>query len=80
MLWDILMGVRCKVNDFTRDELEELIELMVHAYGEKAKYLNLVTKIQSMLDNYCDHKEADMDCDGGISLICTQCGYTVMDA
>lgn len=68
------------MNDFTRDELEEIIELMVHAYGEKAKYLNLVTKIQSMLDNYYEHKETDMDCDGGISLVCTQCGYVMVDA
>ena len=73
------------MNDFTKEELEQIkFEMDVGQIGFHASftyemYLVLERKIQSMIDNYCEHKESKMDCDGGISLVCKQCGATTMD-
>lgn len=69
------------MSDFTREELERLSSLAINASNRfnPNDTDSLCLKIQSMLDNYCEHKDTDMDCDGGISLVCTQCGYIVVD-
>ncbi len=73
------------MNDFTKEELLGLKNIVLqsrenypamHADKELSVVLN---KISSMIDNYCEHKESVMDCDGGISLVCKECGYTMMD-
>lgn len=40
------------MNDFTKEELEELIMWSLHLAGCNH---NLVNKIQFMIDNYCEH-------------------------
>ena len=42
------------VNDFTKEELEVLIS---NHWECGANYPGLYDKIQSMIDNYCDHPE-----------------------
>lgn len=49
------------MNDFTKEELE-LIHTCVesdyyHSNWSKSMYEPLINKIQSMIDNYCEHKE-----------------------
>ena len=70
------------MNDFTKEELEHLATLFKFtevAYPDFKLNEDLWVKIESMIDNYCEHKETEMDCDGGISLVCTKCGETIMD-
>jgi len=69
------------MNDFTKDELEDLLFFtMVHKNKYEVKYpQELIEKLKSLIDNYCEHKEQKMDCDGGISLVCKLCGTTTMD-
>ncbi len=66
------------MNDFTKEELKEILWRLttktVIAVGN-----DLVPKIQSMIENYCEHKETEMDCDGGISFVCKSCGEITMD-
>lgn len=68
------------MNDFTKEELEDMHYGLVE-YGEleSVNVIKLSNKLQSMIDNYCEHKETEMDCDGGISLVCKTCGETTMD-
>jgi len=44
------------MNDFTKEELQENIDLMVRAYGENVRYLTIAKKLQSLIDNYCEHQ------------------------
>lgn len=74
------------VNDFTKYELKYLYE-GISAITEPGlmdlelipKMFSLQEKLQSLIDNYCEHKESKMDCDGGISMVCISCGKTTMD-
>ncbi len=70
------------MNDFTLQELIDLLIIIKESIDNSTQpesIFLIADKIESMIDNYCDHKESEMDCDGGISLICTECGYTIMD-
>jgi hypothetical protein len=42
------------MNDFTKEELEELVMWSKHLAGYNPALLN---KIQSLIDNYCDHED-----------------------
>lgn len=62
------------MNDFTKDELQQLYALsLVH---ENKCISPLRTKIQSMIDNYCEH-----DCKDTIFIrtvtACSKCDYPV---
>lgn len=47
------------MNDFTKEELKKLYNLVRFDSIEYSSELkeNLKDKIQSMIDNYCDHKQ-----------------------
>jgi len=44
------------MNNFTKDELEEIIMWTCHLVGCNPTLLN---KIQSMIDNYCNHTKIE---------------------
>lgn len=62
------------MNDFTKEELEELIydiEIALQEYGTLDKPYHLRTKIQSMIDNHCEHENTR---NGDPCLECCDCG------
>jgi hypothetical protein len=44
------------MNDFTKEELEEIYELLTHGFGENHKCLTISHKLKSLIDNYCEHE------------------------
>jgi hypothetical protein len=67
------------MNDFTKEELEEIIEWMYEAEAEHSVHAEkvlehnpLYRKIQSMIDNYCDHKKYVENLVTGF--VCEKCG------
>jgi len=72
------------MNDFTKEELYSvnyylnMIRENCGCVGEHP-ILSLIEKIQSMIENYCEHSEKLIDVDGGISLVCKKCGITLID-
>ena len=70
------------MNDFTKDELHTLLKCIRLAeidHGECADLDNVKFKIRCMIDSYCEHDKQELDCDGGISMVCSNCGITTMD-
>lgn len=66
------------MNDFTKEELIEMRDYCNWEYpsiGHSDFRQNLWLKLQSLINNYCEHKNTEMNCDGGISWVCTDCGY-----
>ena len=69
------------MNDFTKEELTRIaVWEDLHASGEgiawpvmgtKKANKELINKIQSMIDNYCEHEYELMGCDG---IKCIKCG------
>ncbi|HAT1745435.1 TPA: hypothetical protein I8Z16_001726 [Legionella pneumophila] len=46
------------MNDFTKEELNEIrVALVVYGLGECGSIL--YSKIQSLIDNYCEHEEKE---------------------
>jgi len=45
------------MNDFTKEELQELLDLLVNGFGPGVKSLEIPKKIRFMIDNYCEHKD-----------------------
>jgi hypothetical protein len=46
------------VNDFTKEELKEIQDCLPFSCNPKMGFANkLFDKIQSMIDNYCEHPE-----------------------
>ncbi len=64
------------MNDFTKEELERIIEgISLWLDGDDALYSQqLINKIQSMIDNYCEHEWHTNSFD--FILYCSQCGIT----
>lgn len=58
------------MNDFTKEELKNILNGEVTLYPHT--YQELVNKIQSMIDNYCEH-QSEIDV-GEAPLICKKCG------
>jgi len=61
------------MNDFTKEELEYLYEMMgtIAIAGHPIDDDALYNKIQSMIDNYCDHEcPGDGEC---LTKICDRC-------
>ena len=61
------------MNDFTREELETLL----YCVGETSSYEQtnediLIDKIQSMIDNYCDHDQGFTE-DSVLIKLCNKC-------
>ncbi len=53
------------MNDFTKEELEDLIFCVKDHTGYQGDSIheNLLKKLQSMIDNYCEHQEQYEDLD-----------------
>ena len=66
------------MNDFTKDELEEMLSCVNNYTSECPKgyadliYPELYSKIQSMIDSYCDHEWDEYFS----SIRCGKCGYS----
>ena len=64
------------MNDFTKEELEQIkfdMEMGLTRFDASftdEMYLDLKTKIQSMIDNYCDHLWTD---GSGNNIFCAKC-------
>ena len=64
------------MNDFTKEELKLIARALVALYSDPKVSLNnpemdLVNKVEDMIDNYCEHKEK---CVSGNTLFCEDCG------
>ena len=44
------------MNDFTKEELYEILGLASNAYGIKGRTMPIIVKLQSMIDTYCEHE------------------------
>lgn len=69
-------GSGLKMNDFTKEELEDLAKCINELY-KKATInprisFKLKAKIKSMIDNYCEHDHEKIDTN-----ICYRCGWGV---
>jgi hypothetical protein len=65
------------MNDFTKEELEATLnglEQWVHPECDYTIYCHLRAKIQSMLDNYCEHETDQGGCGGDFRYLCKKCG------
>ena len=62
------------MNDFTKHELEMIVEGMDDFYRTSSVVKQLMTKIQSMIDNYCEH-EWELTFSGSIitGIYCQKC-------
>lgn len=67
------------MNDFTKEELELISECIeadfYHTNWSKSMYEPLINKIQSMIDNYCEHQDrvASSDENGHMVVQCGRC-------
>lgn len=61
------------MNDFTKDELEEILMWADFWSGFNPE---LIKKIQSMIDNYCEHTNTKFDFFGCTEL-CSECNKVV---
>ena len=66
------------MNDFTKEELKIIFKCMDQLYD--LCEAELLDKIQSLIDNYCEHKnrEPGYDEENGHHVYCTNC-YKVYD-
>lgn len=62
------------MNNFTKEELERILEGVTWWLdGDNALYCEqLIDKIQSMIDNYCEHTWTD---GSGNIIICNKCHF-----
>ena len=63
------------MNDFTKEELIMLKRLTlqhVNQFRQNSDCIELMSKIQSMIDNYCEHDSAINI--GEAPMICKKCG------
>lgn len=70
------------MNDFTESELLSLKMLILELdhFRPRTKFdHDLRDKIQFMIDNYCEHKEAELEWQGDIAFFCKSCGKIVTD-
>lgn len=63
------------MNDFTKEELEDIENglgwLCEHNPFHKVEIGKLMTKVRSMINDYCEHK---VKCVSGNTLYCEDCG------
>jgi hypothetical protein len=60
------------MNDFTKEELEEILKYVSHPIWTNSH--NLTSKIQSMIDNYCEHTPSDAHYEQFRWQLCKKCG------
>jgi hypothetical protein len=66
------------MNDFTRDELiilKRSILQHVDQFRENSDCIDLMSKIRSMIDNYCEHEFYAVGCGQALHFQCHKCGY-----
>lgn len=67
------------MNDFTKDELGSIFLDMNHNILKAGKnnvapfYLKLRNKVESMIDNYCEHTETKQNSEVDYILCCSKC-------
>ncbi len=67
------------MNEFTKHELELIAECVeadfYHSNWSKSMYEPLINKIQSIIDNYCEHRLTTGcgTCSGFMDVICVKC-------
>lgn len=64
------------MNNFTKDELEIITKAMKRGLEfvtvwQEPEYLDVISKIQSLIDNYCEHEH---DLDNYDESACKKCG------
>lgn len=66
------------MNDFTKEELLEIHDGIDDFWRMKPENKMLLAKIQSMIDNYCEHEWNNSCCGCSISSIfCDKCEKTM---
>jgi hypothetical protein len=68
-----LIGMNLQMNDFTKEELEYIYNYIFNgaaciSFGSHEIIKN---KLQSMIDNYCEHEETYYS--SGDNLVCSHC-------
>lgn len=71
------------MNDFTKEELQEICQSIkatafqkfIHGMTDEQNK-KLIEKIQSMIDNYCEHKSI-LGCERCRVITCAKCGCKV---
>lgn len=58
------------MNDFTKEELKELLSAL-SVFSGSPRGISLFHKIQSLIDNYCDHEKTVED--SAMVKICVKC-------
>lgn len=69
------------MNDFTKEELEFVFQFMIQcgSRGNLSKYNDVLVKLKSLIDNYCEHEKATTIHPGDTVLICNNC-ETILSA
>lgn len=70
------------MNDFTKEELNSLKDVYLHTWNrfvnigcDKKGMLDIVIKLQSLIDNYCEHETQPVfTTDGCVIPVCMKCG------
>ena len=68
------------MNDFTKDELIAIRDNLSAAYTPKENSIlyGIYEKLQSMIENYCEHEYLDaMSCGGEHYYQCIKCRYLI---
>lgn len=60
------------MNDFTKEELKSLQRAIIPWFGKYAGQV-IKNKIQSMIDNYCDHEFDRYGCQDCSAQWCSKC-------
>lgn len=63
------------MNDFTKEELEWIYESLSHMCGKWNR--EIMTKVQSMVDNYCEHSFAFYISPDGNAVRCPLCNKVI---
>ena len=62
------------MNDFTKEDLDTLRRALKYYLPRRHGESELKIKIQSMIDNYCEHTYCLVGCGGSTSAQCSKCG------
>jgi hypothetical protein len=62
------------MNDFTKDELEDLLSICEHSDVSCIEYME---KLTSLIDNYCEHENVKSLSDTDYVYCCSECGEFV---
>lgn len=64
------------MNDFTKEELEDIHRAvyLCDKVGYEVNASDILPKIQSMIDNYCEHEPSDAHYEQFRWQLCSKCG------